>query len=95
MYGDRWLPDISCDHIIRYISAELPSCTAKTNIIVYVNYTLIKNIHFDEAMTCLANENTSERTYRMLGLWERFNKHTGVGKSRLIIIIISNTITNK
>ena len=46
LYIDRWLLDCS-GHIIRYISVKSLCCALETNIILYVNYTLIKKMFKD------------------------------------------------
>ena len=48
LYGDRWLLDFyGSDHIIiRYINVKLLCGTPETNMILYIRYTLIKEIHF-------------------------------------------------
>lgn len=42
LYGDGWLLDLLCDHIIRNINVEPLCCTPGNNKYCYVNYTLIE-----------------------------------------------------
>lgn len=44
--GDRWLPGLLCDHIMRYVNVE-SYCAPETHMTFYVYYTSVKKIPSD------------------------------------------------